>query len=113
MLYADSAPAPDTLRATPNSKLSVPYPQPQDFPDIRFLKRVTVEPDMTNPPSPPPDVLLDWEAMGVVHIDNCSSKSPFVLNEEIVTENTPQQNNNVAIMEILKYNGHLLEDEKR
>lgn len=67
---------------------------------------------MTNPPSPPPDVLLDWEAMGVVHRDSCNSKSHFVLNEEIVT---PQQNQNVdrAVMEGLNYNGHLFEDKKR
>lgn len=70
---------------------------------------------MTNPPSPPEDVLLDWEQMGVVHKDISNPNSPLDLNEEIGTENMTEQNNNRdrVLMERFTFNGHRFEDERR
>lgn len=68
---------------------------------------------MTNPPSPPEDVLLDWEEMGVVQKNISSPNSPFDLNEETGTEKMPQQYRDRVVMERFTYNGHQFEKEKR
>ncbi|XP_017263592.1 protein FAM83D [Kryptolebias marmoratus] len=115
ILYAASVLAPDTCRVAASGQLYMPSHRPPDFSDFRFLKPFTVEPENTSPPSPPADIVLDWEAMGVVHKDISNSNSLLEINEEIVTEKMPQENDNTdkAIVENITYNGHLFEDEIR
>lgn len=70
-----------------------------DFSDHRFKEPLSVESEITNPPSPPTNALLDWDEMGVVQRDD-RSLSPFSQHEE-----TPLQRN-TPIMDGVTNNGN-------
>lgn len=91
ILFAASVPVSDTWSATRNHA-SVSH-QLKDFSDYRFHKQLSLESDISIPPSPPTDILLDWEAMGVVQRDDSLPESAFAQHEEIPMQETYLQNN--------------------
>nr|XP_046239330.1 protein FAM83F [Scatophagus argus] len=112
-LFAASFPVPDIWR-TAGPRVDVTH-QLKDHSKLRFQKHLSLEPEITNPPSPP-DSLLDWEAMGVVPRDICFS--PFDQHKEIVAKEMTWQNNmlfdkNTSIMDSFTFNGNQFVDKKR
>ncbi|XP_069546682.1 protein FAM83F isoform X1 [Brachyistius frenatus] len=108
ILFAASLPVPDTWKVT-GTHANVPHCQLKELSDIRFQKQLSLEPEITHPPSPPADFLLDWEAMGVVQ----RNRSPVEQHEEIMVKEMPQQPNmlfeeNKPIMEGPTNNGNQL-----
>ncbi|XP_068568357.1 protein FAM83F isoform X2 [Cebidichthys violaceus] len=89
VLFADSLPVPDTWRVA-DTQVDVPK-QLKDRSDLGFKRLHHLEPQITNPPSPPADYLLDWEAMGVIQRNRCFSDSPSDQHEEIVAKEIPLQ----------------------
>ncbi|XP_015234622.1 PREDICTED: protein FAM83F-like [Cyprinodon variegatus] len=79
ILFAESLPVPDTWIVPAATHACMPH-QATDSSQLQLLKDLSAESELSNPPSPPPDVLLDWEAMGVVHKD--SGHSASLLNEQ-------------------------------
>ncbi|XP_037303666.2 protein FAM83H isoform X2 [Pungitius pungitius] len=80
ILFAASLPVPDTRRVA-GAHVDGPR-QLNDYSELEFKRRHHLEPENINPPSPPDDYLLDWEAMGVVQRNRCFSESPFSRSEE-------------------------------
>ncbi|XP_044030968.1 uncharacterized protein fam83e isoform X2 [Siniperca chuatsi] len=116
ILFAASLPIPDTWRVA-GTHVDVTHPL-KDLSDLRFQKHLPLEPEITNPPSPPTDSLLDWEAMGVVQRDCCFPDSLPDQQEEIMTKQMPLQNNmlfdtNTPIMDGFSTNRSQFVDKKR
>ncbi|KAM4582408.1 uncharacterized protein fam83e [Fundulus diaphanus] len=90
VLFADSVPVTDALGVPAGPQIYQPQ-QAEDFSRPKLQKLLPTESELTNPPSPPTDVLLDWEAMGVIHRDNNNLPSSLLdLNRENVTEKMSQ-----------------------
>lgn len=90
ILFAASLPVPDQWRvAGTHEDVARPL---KDLSNLRFHKHLSLEPEITSPPSPPADHLLDWEAMGVVQRDLSNPDSPLDRREQIVAKEMPLQN---------------------
>lgn len=116
ILFAASLPVPDAWRVE-GTHVDVPH-QLKDLPSLRFQKHFPLEPEITSPPSPPADSLLDWEAMGVVQRDGYFPGSPLDRREEAVTKEMPLQNNmlfnkNTPFMDGFTNNGNQFVDKRR
>lgn len=110
ILFAASSPVSETWRSV-GSPVEVTH-QLKDFSNLKFQQLLPSESDVTSPPSPPTDYLLDWEAMGVLHRDAGQPDSPCLRHEEILPLDVPKQNNvmfqerNAPAAEIFAYNGN-------
>lgn len=116
ILFAASSPVPETWR-TVGSPVEVTH-QLKDFSNLRFQKRLPLDTDITSPPSPPADYLLDWEAMGVVRRDLDLPSSPRDQHEEVLLRDMLPQNNimfekNTPAVEDFAFNGNQFADKKR
>ncbi|XP_040014939.1 protein FAM83E [Xiphias gladius] len=116
ILFAASLPVPDTWTVA-GTHVDVTH-QPKDFSDLRFKKRLSLEPDITNSPSPPAVPLLDWEAMGVVQRDRCFPDSPLDQHDESMVKEMPLKNTmlfdkNTPIADSFINNGEQFVDKKR
>ncbi|XP_040890977.1 uncharacterized protein fam83e [Toxotes jaculatrix] len=116
ILFAASLPVPDAWRVA-GTHADVTHPL-KDFSDGQFQKQLSLDPEIINPPSPPADSLLDWEAMGVVQRDPCFPDSPLGQHEEIVAKEMPLRNNmlfdrNTPITDGFNKNGNQFVDKKR
>ncbi|KAK5912656.1 hypothetical protein CesoFtcFv8_002505 [Champsocephalus esox] len=80
-LFAASLPVPNTWREA-GTHVDVTH-HLKDRSDLRFQIHHLYEPEITNPPSPPADSLLDWVAMGVIHTTKCS---PLDQHDEIMAK---------------------------
>lgn len=116
ILFAASFPVPETWRAagTPDE---VTY-QLKNFSNLRFQKHFPVDTELTSPPSPPADTLLDWEAMGVIQRDLSLPDSPLDRHEEIMPKERPLRNNklldkNIPAADVFAYNENRFVDTKR
>lgn len=113
ILFAASLPVPDDWRTagTPAEGTH----QLKDLSNLRFQKHLPLEPEITSPPSPPADSLLDWEAMGVVQRDTCFPDSPLDRHEP---KEAPLQNNllldkHTAVVDGFDYTGNQFVDMNR
>lgn len=116
ILFAASSPVPETWR-TAGSPVEVTQ-QLKDFSNLRLQKQLPLETDITSPPSPPADYLLDWEAMGVVQRDLDLPDSPCDQHEEILPRDMQLQNNimfekNTPAVEVFALNRNQFADKKR
>ncbi|XP_038551718.1 protein FAM83D isoform X2 [Micropterus salmoides] len=84
ILFAASLPVPDTWRVA-GTHVYVTH-RLKDISDLRFKKPFPLDSEISNPPSPPPDSLLDWEAMGVVQRECSFLDSPLDQQEEIMAK---------------------------
>ncbi|XP_056293865.1 uncharacterized protein fam83e [Pseudoliparis swirei] len=89
ILFAASLPIPDTWSLA-GIHLDVPH-QLKDRSDLAFQRPHHSEPEMFNPPSPPADYLLDWEAMGVIQRNRCVPEIPLDQHAEIMAKEIPLQ----------------------
>ncbi|XP_039652482.1 protein FAM83A isoform X2 [Perca fluviatilis] len=118
ILFAASLPMPDTWRVTgTHVGLDVTH-QLKDHSDLWFQRHHHSEPEIANPPSPPAESLLDWEAMGVIQRNSCFPDSPLDQHEEIMAKEMPLQSKmifdkNTPIMEGFTNNGNQFLDKKR
>lgn len=80
--------------------------QLKGFPDLQFKKQVSLEPEITYPPSPPADSFLDWEVMGVVQWFPDNTKGIPLQNSLLFDKNT-------AIMDHYDNSGNQFLDMKR
>lgn len=87
ILFADSVPVPDTWGVTDSPQVYNHY-QTKDF--SRLRQQLSAESEITNPPPPPADVFLDWEAMGVLQRDSSWPASLLGLHKENIVEKTSQ-----------------------
>ncbi|XP_005796997.2 uncharacterized protein LOC102225342 [Xiphophorus maculatus] len=87
ILFADSVPVPDTRGVTDSPQVYNHY-QTKDF--SRLRQQLSAESEITNPPPPPADVFLDWEAMGVLQRDSSRPASLLGLHKENIVEKTSQ-----------------------
>ncbi|KAG7494500.1 hypothetical protein JOB18_031750 [Solea senegalensis] len=109
ILFAASHPVADTLRVA-GSRVDMTQSL-RDLSNLRHYKQLSLESEINNPPSPPPDSLLDWEAMGVVYRD-----SPFEQHDGIMDRGTPPKTNFVFDKnepDIFTNNVHHFADRKR
>lgn len=90
ILFADSVPVSDTWGVPAGTQGYKPH-LAKDFSKLGLLQQLSDESEFANPPSPPADVLLDWEAMGVVHRDSSGHASLLDLHKENVDQKTPLQ----------------------
>lgn len=110
ILFAASSRVSETWRSV-GSPVEVTH-QLKDFSNLKFQQLLPSESDVTSPPSPPTDYLLDWEAMGVLHRGAGQPDSPCLRHEEILPLDVPKQNNvmfqerNAPAAEIFAYNGN-------
>lgn len=116
ILFAASSPFPETWR-TVGSPVEVTH-QLKDFSNLRFQKQLSLDTDITSPPSPPADYLLDWEAMGVIQRDLDLPGSPRDQHEEILPGDMLPQNNimlekDTPAVEVFAFNGNQFADKKR
>jgi len=114
ILFAASVPAPEPLRVTAGTRANLPH-QLKDFSHLRSHKQLCVEPETTNPPSPPADSVLDWEAMGVGQGDRCLPGSPLELHDDVMADEIPQHKNDSdrPIMDRFAYKEHQFMDKRR
>ena len=87
ILFAASIPVPDTWRVA-GTHVEVPH-QLKDRSDLGFQRHHYLETEITNPPSPPTDSLLDWEAMGVVQRNLRFPDSSLDQHEEMMAKEMP------------------------
>lgn len=110
ILFAASSPVSETWRSV-GSPVEVTH-QLNDFSNLKFQKHHPLESDVSSPPSPPPDYLLDWEAMGVLPRGAGQPDSPCVQREEVLPLDVPKQNNvlfeerNAPAAEVFAYDGN-------
>ncbi|XP_014885257.1 protein FAM83D [Poecilia latipinna] len=114
ILFADSVPVPDTWGVTAGPQVYNHY-QTKDFSRLRLLKQLSAESEITNPPSPPADVFLDWEAMGVLQRDSSRPASLLGLHKENIVEKTSQLdiNKDSPTEDRFTYNEHLVWSRRR
>ena len=115
ILFAASLPVPDTWRVA-STHPDMAH-QLKDISDLRFQKHLPLEHEFTNPPSPPADSLLDWEAMGVMQRGSYPD-SPLDQHEEIIRAGIPLQNNmlfdkKTPVVDGLTQNGGQFLDKRR
>lgn len=91
ILFAASLPIADSWRVVGTHVDATHHLK--DFAHDEFQKQLSWESEVINSPSPPPDYLLDWEAMGVISRDPSLTDSPFDQTEEILAKKMPLQNN--------------------
>lgn len=110
ILFAASSPISETWRSV-GSPVEVTH-QLKDFSNLKLQKHHSLENDVTSPPSPPPDYLLDWEAMGVLQRGVGQPDSPYLRHEEVLPLDSPKQNNvmlkerNAPAAEVFAHNGN-------
>ncbi|XP_014854109.1 PREDICTED: protein FAM83D-like [Poecilia mexicana] len=114
ILFADSVPVPDTWGVTAGPQVYNHY-QTKDFSRLRLLKQLSAESEITNPPSPPADVFLDWEAMGVLQRDSSRPASLLGLHKENIVEKTSQLdiNKDSPTEDRFTHNEHLVWSRRR
>ncbi|KAF7207985.1 protein FAM83A [Nothobranchius furzeri] len=103
VLFAASVPAPDLWRVSGADMTAKSPHQTTDFSDFRYQR--SEQPEITNPPSPPADAFLDWEAMGVIHKDSRIHDSPLDLSKE--------HNKSEGTMDRDVYTSHLTGEKMR
>lgn len=95
ILFAASLPAPDTGKALGMLHIDVNH-HLKDFSGPRFQKQHLLDPEIMNPPSPPVDTHLDWEALGVVKRKDLDSppdhQLEIPLKNDKFNKNTPITN---------------------
>ncbi|XP_031706977.1 uncharacterized protein fam83e [Anarrhichthys ocellatus] len=116
VLFAASLPVPDTWRVA-GTRVDVSH-QLKDSSDLGFKRLHHLEPEITNPPSPPADYPLDWEAMGVIQRNRCFPDSPLDQHEEIMAKEIPLQSKmlfmkNTPIVEGFTNNRNQYVEKKR
>lgn len=110
ILFAASSPISEAWRSV-GSPVEVTH-QLKDLSNLKFQKHPSLESDVTSPPSPPPDYLLDWEAMGVLHRSGGHPDSPCLGHEEVLPLDVPKQNHvmfedrNAPAAEVFAHNGN-------
>lgn len=110
ILFAASSPVSETWRGV-GSPAEVTH-QLKDFSNLKFQQHLPLESDITSPPSPPTDCLLDWEAMGVLQRVAGQPASPCLQHEEILLLDAPMQNKGMfeektaPAAEVFPYNGN-------
>ncbi|XP_021177584.2 protein FAM83E [Fundulus heteroclitus] len=110
LLFAESVPVTEALVVPAGPQIYQPQ-QAEDFSRPKLQKLLSAELELTNPPSPPTDILLDWEAMGVIHRDNNNLPSTLLdLNKENVAEKMSQleTNKDTPPVDSLTYKQHLV-----
>ncbi|MED6274663.1 hypothetical protein CHARACLAT_018596 [Characodon lateralis] len=109
ILFANSVPVLDTWVVTAGTQVYKPH-HAKDFLHLRLIKQFSAESELTNPPSPPPDVFLDWEAMGVVHRDSSRPATLLDLHMENAAEKMSQLeiNEDTPTEDKFTYNEHLV-----
>ncbi|XP_029989963.1 uncharacterized protein fam83e [Sphaeramia orbicularis] len=88
ILFAASLPVPDTWRPVCTYRTHL-----NDYSDVTLPNHLPLESEVTNPPSPPADSLLDWEEMGVFPKESLFLDNPPELHEDIMAMQIPLQNN--------------------
>ncbi|XP_068450855.1 uncharacterized protein fam83e [Clinocottus analis] len=116
ILFASSLAIPDTWSFA-GTHVNVPH-QLKEHSDHGFKRLHHLEPEMFNPPSPPADYLLDWEAMGVIQRNRCFPESPLDQHEEIMAKEIPLQSQmlfikNTPIVEGFNNNRNQFVEKKR
>ncbi|KAM8914533.1 uncharacterized protein fam83e isoform 2-T2 [Spinachia spinachia] len=111
ILFAASLPVPDTRRVA-SAHMDVPH-RPIDYSELEFKRRPYLERENMDPPSPPDDYLLDWEAMGVLSRNRCLPDSPFNPPEEITAVEIPLIMKTSATGEAYFHNGDQFVENKR
>ncbi|XP_028262840.1 protein FAM83E [Parambassis ranga] len=101
ILFAASLPVPDSWRVM-GAHVNTSQ-QLTAFSEHRFKEHLSVESEITNPPSPP-NALLDWDEMGVVQRDDRLLSSPFSQHEEM-----PLQNNTPITDGVTNNGNHFVE----
>ncbi|XP_012773908.2 uncharacterized protein fam83e isoform X2 [Maylandia zebra] len=112
ILYASSLPVLSTAtHVNQNHQL-------KDISAVRLLKRISVDPDITDPPSPRAVSPLDWDKMGVFSEESSLPTSPLYLHGEVVKlemvlQNSMQLDKNTPLMDGFTNNQNHLEDKRR
>ncbi|CAI5687538.1 unnamed protein product [Oreochromis niloticus] len=112
ILYASSLPVLSTAtHVNQNHQL-------KDISDVRLLKRISVDPDITDPPSPRAVSPLDWDKMGVFSEESSLPTSPLYLHGEVVKLEMPLQNSmqldkNTPLMDGFTNNQNYIVDKRR
>lgn len=112
ILYASSLPVLSTAtHVNQNHQL-------KDISAVRLLKRISVDPDITDPPSPHAVSPLDWDKMGVFSEESSLPTSPLYLHGEVVKlemalQNSMQLDKNTPLMDGFTNNQNHLEDKRR
>ncbi|MEQ2173357.1 hypothetical protein GOODEAATRI_031333 [Goodea atripinnis] len=114
ILFANSVPVLDPWGVTAGTQVYKPH-HAKDFLHLRLLKQLSAESELTNPPSPPADVFLDWEAMGVVHKDSSRPATLLDLHMENAAEKMSQLeiNEDTPTGDKFTYNEHLVWKRRR
>ncbi|CAL1609503.1 unnamed protein product [Knipowitschia caucasica] len=90
ILFAGSSPVPEPRRTYWNQ---IPN-HINNFSEIMFPKHLPyLGAEVTNPPSPPSDALLDWEAMGVMSGGCSVPNSPLEQHQDVFLKDKPVLNN--------------------
>ncbi|XP_054877862.1 protein FAM83E [Poeciliopsis prolifica] len=112
MLFADSVPVPDTCGVTAGPQVYNHY-QTKDL--SRLKGQLSADSAITNPPSPPADVFLDWEAMGVLQTDSSRPASLLGLHKENIVEKMSQLeiNEDSPTEDRVIHNDHLVWNRRR
>lgn len=108
-LFAASLPVPDIWRvAGTHVEMTDKL---KDFSDLQFKKQLSLEPEITNPSSPPADSFLDWEAMGVLQFFPEDTSEMPLQNNLLFDKNTPVMdgftNNGNQFLDMKRYINHL------
>ncbi|XP_039856729.1 protein FAM83G isoform X2 [Simochromis diagramma] len=116
ILYASSLPVLSTAtHVNQNHQL-------KDISAVRLLKRISVDPDITDPPSPRAVSPLDWDKMGVFSEESSLPTSPLYLQRtedtevvklEMALQNSMQLDKNTLLMDGFTNNQNHLEDKRR
>nr|XP_012773908.1 protein FAM83G [Maylandia zebra] len=112
ILYASSLPVLSTAtHVNQNHQL-------KDISAVRLLKRISVDPDITDPPSPRAVSPLDWDKMGVFSEESSLPTSPLYLHGEVVKlemalQSSMQLDKNTPLMDGFTNNQNHLEDKRR
>lgn len=114
ILFAASSPVPEPRRSSCGQNTNNLY----NFSDTWFPEQLPfLDTEIINPPSPPVDTLLDWEAMGVLSGECSVPNSSFELHEDVFLKDKPMLNNvmdkNPKFVDNFFSNKHLIMDKKR
>lgn len=115
ILFAASSPVPEPRRSSCGQITN----HLNNFSDAWVPKRLPfLDAEIINPPSPPADSLLDWEAMGVISGGCSVPNSPLELHDDVFSDDKPVLNNAMMdkkpkFVDNFFSNKHLLLDKKR
>lgn len=115
ILFAASSPVPEPRRSSCGQITN----HLNNFSDTWVPKHLPfLDTEIINPPSPPSDTLLDWEAMGVISGGSSVPNSPLELHEDVFLNDKPVLNNvmmdkNPKFVDNFFSNKHLVLDKKR